>query len=98
MSSETYVPTIRKLRILKAVKRIRTRLGKKDYVQRTITIPKDFGEKLEKDGVKEIVAIADDFFIAIPPTILTKKSKGEIIKEFGDLLDWLKEHARGDEE
>jgi len=97
MTEETYIPTIKKMKILRRLKKIKLKKGVKSYKQATITLPKDFDDKLEKEGVGEVIAIADDFFIGVPPKVLVKKSKGEIIAEFSDLLDWLKEHVKEEE-
>ena len=95
---EEYVPSIMSLKISKIRKRMMTKSGEKTYIQGVITLPKKYLEKLEKNGVDSVIAIADDFFIAVPPRVLKTKNKGELISEFSDLLDWLKEHVyAGDE-
>lgn len=90
MESKTYIPTIKRMKIVKSKKKIRG----KEYIQGSITIPKEFLDKLLKENINEIISIVDDFFIGIPAEILLNKSKGEIISEFSDLLDWLKEHVK----
>jgi len=86
----TYVPTIKDVKITKSTKNIRGR----SYVQYTITIPKEFGEKTENEGIKNIIMTADDMLFGVPPDVLLEKDEEELVEEIRVLVSWLKRHVR----
>ena len=94
MAEKTYAPTIKKMKVVKSIKKIKLKNGEKKYRQTIITLPKEFAEKLESEGIDSVISIADDFFIGIPPEMLLKKKRGELLAEFSDLLNWLQEHVK----
>ena len=84
-----HIPVIKKTRLVRSRKRVKGKI----YIQTTLTIPRSFEQKVRDD---EIVIIADDLILGIPPSILQRKTPDEIRKELELIITWLKmEVCRG---
>lgn len=90
--NKLYIPLVKQVRITKSRKRIKLKSGVKEYKQLTITLPKEFADKLDREGVETMISITNSILICIPPNILLKKKREELLNEFDTLLRWLKRY------
>lgn len=85
-----YTPTIKDVKIAKSTRNIKG----KNYVQYTITIPKEFGEKTEAEGIKSVIITANDMFFGVPKELLLQKNEEQLVEEIKTLIFWLKKHVK----
>lgn len=56
-------------------------------------MPKEFAEKIEKQGVEDVIVTADDILFAVPTKYLQEADINKIHKDSFKMLQWLKQHT-----